>query len=53
MGLKENCSYSVDLIGAYLPPVHLRTEIETVVETSLSLGILDHEIIVEYFNPRR
>jgi len=51
MGLKEKCFYSVDLSGAYLPPVHLRTEIETVVETSLSLGILDDKIIVEYFDP--
>jgi len=53
IGLKEKCSYSVDLSGVYLPPVHLRTEIETVVETSLSLGILDDKIIVEYFDPWR
>jgi len=51
MGLKETCSYSVDLSGAYFPPVHLRTEIETFVEMSLSLGILDDKTIVEYFDP--
>jgi hypothetical protein len=49
----NDCSYSVDVRGAYLPPVHVRTARDTIAETSLSLGILGNKIIVEYCDPWR